>query len=171
MKKNFLFFAFLFIFFIAGVFFDAVFHFWGMFTNLALLWFFIFASYWLKPHEIFYAGSLIGILHGFLAAGTVWFWFFIFIVVSFVMMAAHFFASLSGRLQFFFFSFAGYTGALFARMAGIFFPGVGHAGYGAVWNYIVSPLFGWEIVLSAVLLFCIGAVAYFSERSERTYYV
>ncbi|MBU6414860.1 hypothetical protein KGQ34_01280 [Patescibacteria group bacterium] len=171
MEKFFLFLILLFLVFTAGFFFDAAFHFWGMLTNLVLFWFFVFVSFRLKPHEIFFVGALIGILRGFLAAGTVWFWFFIFIVVSFVMMAAHFLVNASGRFQFFFFSVAGWAGMLLLRMLWLFFAGAGQAGYGAVLDYVVSPLFGWEIVLSAVLLFCIGAVAYFFGRLERTYYV
>ncbi len=171
MKKVFLFLLSLFLFFIAGFFLDVVFHFRGMLINLVLVWFFIFVSYWLRPHEIVYAGALIGLVNSFFAVGPVWFWFFAYIVASFEMIAVHFFVSVSGRFKFFFFSFAGWVGVMLVRFAGIFFAGLRYPGFGTVWNYVVSPFFGWEIGLSMTLLFCIGISAFYMHRSRRVYYV
>lgn len=171
MKKFFLFLLLFFLFFAAGFFLDAVFHFWGMLTNLFLIWFFIFASHWLRPYEIAYGGWFMGLVYGFFTTGPAWFWFFVFLATSFVMMTARGFAGVSGRFQFFFFVLAGWTGALFFRVIALFFSGAARTVYGTAWNYIVSPAFGWEIALSAALLCCIAATAYRAERKERTYYV
>lgn len=171
MKKFFLFLLLFFLFFAAGFFLDVVFRGRGALTNVILLWFFIFASYWLLPHEILYAGWLMGLTQSFFAAGPVWFWFFVFFAASFVMMAVRGLAGASGRFQFFFFALAGWAGTLLFRMIALFFPGAARTVYGMVWDYVFSPAFGWEIALSAALLCCIAVAAYGVERKERTYYV
>ncbi len=172
MKKFLLFSVFLFLFFTAGFFPDTVFHFWGVFFNVTILWFFIFVSYWLKPHEIVYVGALIGLLQSFFAVQPVWFWLSFFIAVSFVIVAVQYAVSVSGRLTFFSFSFVSWAGVLLIRLVGIFFAWIRYpASYGKALDYIVSPFFGWEIGLSMALFFCIGASAYYTHRSKRMYYV
>lgn len=171
MKRILLFLVVLCIFFVAGFFLDVVFHFWGVLFNIVLIWFFIFASYWLRPHEILYAGVLVGLVNSFFAAGSVWFWLLSFIAVSFVILGVRFFVSVSGRLEFLYFSFASWVGAVVVRVAGIFFAGTYEPAYGTVWKYVVSPFFGWEIYLSTALFFCIGMFIYFTHRSEHSYYI